>query len=198
MTKRDPTRFLTEEYQDLVAKGFDWRPPVLQGPAGARARYNGKDVLVLCANNYLNLANHPKLKEAAMEATRRYGAGSGSVRPIAGNMEICEEVERRVAGFKHVEASLLYMSGFAANAGLLAPLAGDQQDVVLTDELNHGSIIDGLRLSKAERIIYKHNDLADLERALQECERRSARRITIVTDGVFSICLLYTSPSPRD
>jgi glycine C-acetyltransferase len=187
LTKRDPTRFLREEYQEIVAKGFDWRPPVLQGPAGPRARYNGKDVIVLCANNYLNLANHPKLKEAAIAATQKYGAGSGSVRPIAGNMEIHEECERRVAKFKHMEAALLYMSGFAANAGLLGPLAGAEGDFVLTDELNHGSIIDGLRLSKAERLIYKHNDLADLERCLQEAERKGAKRILIVTDGVFSM-----------
>jgi glycine C-acetyltransferase len=187
LTKRNPTAFLREEYQDIVAKGFDWKPPTLQAPAGPRARYNGKDVIVLCANNYLNLANHPKLKEAAIEATRTWGAGSGSVRPIAGDMEIHLEVERRVARFKHMEAALLYMSGFAANAGLLAPLAGGEGDYVLTDELNHGSIIDGLRLSKAERLIYKHNDLADLDRALQECERRNAKRITIVTDGVFSM-----------
>jgi glycine C-acetyltransferase len=185
--RRDPTRFLRDEYQDLVAKGFDWKPPRLQGPAGPRARYDGKDVLVLCANNYLNLANHPKLKEAAIEATRTHGAGSGSVRPIAGNMDLHEEVERRVARFKRCDAALLYMSGFAANAGLLGPLAGGEQDMVLTDELNHGSIIDGLRLSKAERIITKHNDLADLERGLQECERRGARRILIATDGVFSM-----------
>jgi glycine C-acetyltransferase len=184
---RNPTAFLREEYQDLVAKGFDWRPPTLEGPAGARARYNGKDCIVLCANNYLNLANHPKLKEAAIAATQKYGAGSGSVRPIAGNMELCLEVERRVAKFKHMEAALLYMSGFAANAGLLAPLAGGEGDLVLTDELNHGSIIDGLRLSKAERLIYKHNDLADLERCLQEAERKNAKRILVVTDGVFSM-----------
>ncbi|HET6320141.1 MAG TPA: aminotransferase class I/II-fold pyridoxal phosphate-dependent enzyme [Chloroflexota bacterium] len=187
MTERDPTRFLRDEYQDLVTKGFDWRPPVLQGPAGPRARYNGKDVLVLCANNYLNLANHPKLREAAIEAARKYGAGSGSVRPIAGNMELHEEVERRVARFKGTQAALLYMSGFAANAGLLGPLAGGEGDFVLTDELNHGSIIDGLRLSKAERVIYKHNDLADLERGLQEVERRGAKRILVVSDGVFSM-----------
>jgi glycine C-acetyltransferase len=187
LTKRNPTAFLREEYQDIVAKGFDWRPPTLQSPAGPRARYNGKDVIVLCANNYLNLANHPKLKQAAIEATQTWGAGSGSVRPIAGDMDIHLEVERRVAKFKHMEAALLYMSGFAANAGLLAPLAGGEGDFVLTDELNHGSIIDGLRLSKAERLIYKHNDLADLDRALQECERRNAKRITIVTDGVFSM-----------
>lgn len=187
MTRRDPTRFLREEYDDLVGKGFDWRPPVLQGPAGPRARYNGKECIVLCANNYLNLANHPKVREAAIEATRKYGAGSGSVRPIAGNMDLHEEVERRIARFKRCEAALLYMSGFAANAGLLAPLAGGEGDFVLTDELNHGSIIDGLRLSRAERLIYRHNDLADLERALQEAERRAAHRILIVTDGVFSM-----------
>ena len=187
MTKRDPTAFLRAEYQDIVAKGFDWRPPVLEGPAGPRARYNGKNVIVLCANNYLNFANHPQLKQAAVEAAQQFGAGSGSVRPIAGNMALCEEVERRVAKFKHMEAALLYMSGFAANSGLLAPLAGGEGDFVLTDELNHGSIIDGLRLSKAERIIYKHNDLADLDRALEEAERRKAKRITIVTDGVFSM-----------
>jgi glycine C-acetyltransferase len=187
LTERNPTSFLREEYQDIVAKGFDWKPPTLQSPAGPRAVYDGKEVIVLCANNYLNLANHPKLKEAAIAATQKWGAGSGSVRPIAANMDICLEVERRVAKFKHMEAALLYMSGFAANAGLLAPLAGGEGDLVLTDELNHGSIIDGLRLSKAERLIYKHNDVADLERCLQEAERKNAKRILVVTDGVFSM-----------
>ncbi len=181
---RDATAFLRQEYEDLVQKGFDWRLRTLQSGSDPRCVVDGKKVIMLCSNNYLNLATHPKVVKAAEEATRKYGAGSGSVRPIAGNLDLHDELERRIARFKKTEASLFYQSGYAVNAGLIPQLA-DKEDLILSDELNHGSIIDGVRLSKAERGVYKHNDMADLERVLANSEKY--RRILIISDGVFSM-----------
>ncbi|HEV2165391.1 MAG TPA: aminotransferase class I/II-fold pyridoxal phosphate-dependent enzyme, partial [Thermoplasmata archaeon] len=185
---RDPTRFLGEEYGALVESGLDWKLHVLGGPSTPWCDVDGKRVLMFCSNNYLGLSNHPKLKEAARQAIDRYGAGSGSVRPIAGNMSVHVELERRLAKFKGAEASLAYSSGFATNSGLIPQLVGDG-DLVVSDELNHGSIIDGVRLSKAERAVYRHADPVDLERVLGEAEQRAPayRRILVITDGVFSM-----------
>jgi len=184
MQKRNPTAFLREEYEDLVKKDFDWKLRVLQGPSAPRCVVDGKHVIMLCSNNYLNLSNHPRIKEAGKKAIDTHGAGSGSVRPIAGNMDLHEELERRIARFKKTEAALYYMSGFAANGGLIPQLAGEG-DVIISDELNHGSIIDGVRLSKAERAVYKHNDVESLRGALKNADKY--RRILIATDGVFSM-----------
>ncbi|MHA2407063.1 MAG: glycine C-acetyltransferase, partial [Candidatus Ranarchaeia archaeon] len=148
---------------------------------------DGKKVIMLCSNNYLGLTNHPKIKQAAMNAIKSHGVGSGSVRAIAGNMDLHDELETRLANFKNVEASLMYISGFAANAGLIPQLAPDKEDAIVSDELNHGSIIDGVRLSKAKRFVYRHTDIADLERALKDAEKTNPRRILVVTDGVFSM-----------
>jgi len=185
---RNPTTFLAEEYQALVKSELDWKLRVLQGPSTPRCIVDGKKVLMLCSNNYLGLSNHPKLKEAAIRAVQTHGAGSGSVRPIAGTMDIHIELERRLAKFKHTEASLVYQTGFAANAGLIPQLVG-KEDLIISDELNHGSIIDGVRLAHAERAIYKHTDMEDLKRVLNEAEKHSPlyRRILITTDGVFSM-----------
>ena len=185
MPARDPTSWMRAEYESLVAQNLDWKLRVLQGPSAPRSMVDGKSVIMLCSNNYLNLSNHPKVKRAAREAVKTHGAGSGSVRPIAGNMDLHEELERRIARFKHREAALFYVSGFAGNAGLISQLAGDG-DAVLTDELNHGSIIDGVRLTKAQRIIYRHCDMGDLERALKEADQ-VAKKILVVSDGVFSM-----------
>jgi len=143
---------------------------------------------MLCSNNYLSLSTHPKLKEAAIRAIRTYGVGSGSVRPIAGNMDLHVELEKRLAAFKQAEASLVYTSGFTANSGLIPQLVG-KEDLIISDELNHGSIIDGVRLSTAERAIYRHRDVSDLERVLGEAEKHTPtyRRLLIITDGVFSM-----------
>ena len=143
---------------------------------------------MFCSNNYLGLSNHPKLKEAAIRAVETHGAGSGSVRPIAGTMDLHMELERRLAKFKDAEASLVYQTGFAANAGLIPQLAG-KGDLIVSDELNHGSIIDGVRLSQAERKVYKHADPEDLNEVLDESEKVSPsfRRILVITDGVFSM-----------
>lgn len=167
---------------------LDWRLRVLQSPSSTRCTVDGKKVLMLCSNNYLGLSTHPKLKEAAINAIKKYGVGSGSVRPIAGNMELHIELERRLAAFKQAEASLVYTSGFMANSGAIPQLVG-KEDLIVSDELNHGSIIDGVRLTAAERAIYKHTNLEDLERVLNEAEKHSPpyRRILIITDGVFSM-----------
>ena len=188
MAKRDPVGFLRAEYGQLVESELDWKLRVLQGPSTPRCVVDGKDVLMLCSNNYLSLSNHPKLKKAAIEAVEKYGAGSGSVRPIAGNMDLHMELEKRLAGFKECEASLVYQTGFAANAGLIPQLA-DAGDLIVSDELNHGSIIDGVRLSKADRAVYKHCDVDDLRKVLENAEGHSPgyRRILIITDGVFSM-----------
>jgi glycine C-acetyltransferase len=146
---------------------------------------DGKKVLMFCSNNYLNLTNHPKLKEAAKKAIDTHGVGSGSVRPIAGNMDLHLQLEKRLASFKHAEASLVYSTGFAANAGLIPQLTGEG-DLIISDELNHGSIIDGVRLSRAEKTVYKHCDMDDLERVLKD-SRGKYRRMLVVSDGVFSM-----------
>jgi glycine C-acetyltransferase len=185
---RNPTSFLKEEYDDLVRNELDWKLRVLQGPSTPWCTVDGKKVLMFCSNNYLSLSNHPKLKEAAIKAIQSHGAGSGSVRPIAGNMDLHVELEKRLAKFKDAEASLVYQTGFAANAGLIPQLAG-KGDIIISDELNHGSIIDGVRLSHADRGVYKHTDMNDLQRVLIETEKHdpSYRRILIITDGVFSM-----------
>ncbi len=185
---RSPTSFLQREYDDLVKSELDWKIQVLQGPSTPWCTVDGRKVLMFCSNNYLGLSNHHRLKEAAMKAAQTHGAGSGSVRPIAGTMDIHVELEKRLADFKKSEASLVYQTGFAANAGLIPQLVG-REDLIVSDELNHGSIIDGVRLSRAERAVYKHSDLQDLDRVLNEAEKHSSqyRRILIITDGVFSM-----------
>jgi len=188
MVDRDPVGFLRKEYDELVNNELDWKLRVLEGPSSPRCVVDGRKVLMLCSNNYLGLSNHPKLKKAAIAAIKSHGAGSGSVRPIAGNMDLHLELERRLAKFKGCEASLVFQTGFAANSGLIPQLA-DAGDVIVSDELNHGSIIDGVRLSKAERAVYKHCDTEDLKAVLARMEEHepSYRRILIITDGVFSM-----------
>jgi len=185
---RDPIGFLRQEVDALVTADLDWKLRVLGGPSTPWCTIDGKKVLMFCSNNYLGLSNHPKLKEAAAEAIRTHGVGSGSVRPLAGNMDLHIELEHRLARFKGAEASLVYQSGFATNSGLIPQLVGEG-DLVVSDELNHGSIIDGVRLSRAERGVYRHCDMADLARVLEEAERHTPafRRLLIITDGVFSM-----------
>jgi glycine C-acetyltransferase len=185
---RNPTSFLGEEYKALVDQELDWRLRILQGPSSTRCVVDGKKVLMLCSNNYLSLSTHPKLIDAAIRSIKTHGVGSGSVRPIAGNMDLHIELEKRLAKFKRAEASLVYTSGFTANSGLIPQLVA-KEDLIVSDELNHGSIIDGVRLSTAERAIYKHRDVTDLGRVLNEAEKHTPayRRILIITDGVFSM-----------
>jgi len=184
--KRDPIGWMRDEYNKLVEQNFDWKIRELQGPSTPLAKMDGKDVIMLCSNNYLNLSNHPKMKEAALEAIKTHGVGSGSVRAIAGTMDLHLELERRLAQFKGAEASLTYSAGFTTNEGLIPTLV-DKGDAIISDELNHGSIIDGVRLTKATRFVYKHNDVADLERVLEEAEKENPAKMLIITDGVFSM-----------
>ncbi|MHA2379905.1 MAG: aminotransferase class I/II-fold pyridoxal phosphate-dependent enzyme [Candidatus Thorarchaeota archaeon] len=183
---RNPTGWMREEYMKLVEANLDWKIRELQGPSTPKAIVDGKEVIMLCSNNYLNLTNHPKLKEAALKAIESHGVGSGSVRAIAGTMDYHLELERRLANFKGAEASLTYSAGFTANEGLIPQLVG-KGDAIVSDELNHGSIIDGVRLTKAARFVYSHNDMADLERVLKEAEKENPPKILIITDGVFSM-----------
>jgi glycine C-acetyltransferase len=183
---RDPTGFLGKEYQELVDKALDWRLKQLQGASEPVTRVDGRDVLVLCSNNYLGLATHPKVMQAAVEAIEKYGVGSGAVRAISGNMDVHVELEERLAKFKGAEASLTYPTGFMANSGLIPQLVG-KEDIIISDKLNHGSIIDGVRLSRAERTVYNHNDMENLAKKLEEAEKKGYRRILIITDGVFSM-----------
>ena len=181
-------RELAEELAQLESQNLLWNPKTLEGPSQARTKVAGKEVVVLCSNNYLGLANHRALRKAAIAAIKQYGAGSGSVRPIAGTMDLHLKLEETIAKFKHTDDALYYNSGFTANSGALPQLCREG-DYVISDELNHGSIIDGLRLSKAERAIYKHKDMQDLETKLKEVRARpqQSKRILIVTDGVFSM-----------
>ncbi len=183
---RDPISFLREEYQELVEKALDWRLKKLEGASELVTTVDGREVLVLCSNNYLGLATHPKLKQAALETIREYGVGSGAVRAISGNMDLHMELENRLAKFKNAEASLTYPTGFMVNSGLIPQLV-DKEDLIISDELNHGSIIDGVRLSRADKTVYKHNDMVDLTQKLEEGEKNDPRRILIITDGVFSM-----------
>jgi glycine C-acetyltransferase len=185
---RDPTGFLKDEYEELVEKSLDWRLKELEGPSQPVTMVDGKREIILCSNNYLGLTTHPRLKKAAMEALEKYGVGSGAVRAISGTMDVHMELEKRLASFKKAEASLTYPTGFMANSGLIPQLVGEG-DLIVSDELNHGSIIDGVRLTRADRAVYKHCDMGDLARSLEEAEKHDPayRRILIITDGVFSM-----------
>ncbi|HIH16850.1 MAG TPA: glycine C-acetyltransferase [Candidatus Diapherotrites archaeon] len=178
--------FLAQQVADLKASGLYWTRRQLQGPSQPRARVDGKQVLLLAANNYLGLSNHPKVKAAAVAAVKKYGAGSGSVPAIAGTMDLHIKLDRQIAKFKHTNSAIYFQTGFAANAGLLPAILAEG-DLVISDQLNHGSIIDGIRLSKAEKAVYQHNDVADLERVLKENASKNFKRTFIVTDGVFSM-----------
>ena len=176
---------MRERHQELKSQGLDWSPPTVEGASEPKCVIDGREMIMLSSNNYLNLTTHPRVVEAAIEATRRYGAGSGSVRAIAGTMDLHLEAERVCAEFKEVEASLIYSAGYTANVGLIPTLVRGSEDVIISDELNHGSIIDGVRLTKASRAVYPHNDMEALERVLKDHE--DSERKLIITDGVFSM-----------
>jgi len=180
----DPLAFLDDELRALRESGVYRWPRELAGEQAPVCVYDGRRVINLCANNYLGLANDPTLKAAARDAISAYGVGSGAVRTIAGNMAIHDELERRLAVFKRTEGALLYQSGFTANAGTVSAILG-KGDVVVSDALNHASIIDGCRLSGADRKIFPHKDVAAARRCLEEA--RGARRVLLITDGVFSM-----------
>ncbi len=179
--------FLLPQIEDLKAKELDWKVYKLEGPSEAHTMVNGKKVLMLGTNNYLGLSNHPALREAAIEAVKKYGAGSGSVRTISGTMDLHVKLEETIARFKHTAGANYFQTGFAANQGSLPQLL-QEGDLAISDELNHGSIIDGVRLSKAEKAIYKHNDMDDLAVKLEAAAKASKyKKIFIISDGVFSM-----------
>ena len=177
--------WMKNRYEELVEQGLAWNPPTLESANAPRCNVDGSEMIMLSANNYLNLTTHPKVVQAMVDATTTYGAGSGSVRAIAGTMDLHLEAERTVADFKGVEAALIYSAGYTANVGLIPTLVQGPQDVIISDELNHGSIIDGVRLTKARRGVYAHNDMGELEAVLRAHE--DADRKLIITDGVFSM-----------
>ena len=178
-------RWMAERYDELVSGGLNWDPPTLESASEPECTVDGQQMIMLSANNYLNLTTHPKVVAAMIEATQKYGAGSGSVRAISGTMDIHLQAEEAVAKFKGVEASLIYSAGYTVNVGLIPTLVQGKQDVIISDALNHGSIIDGVRLTKAQREVYPHNDMEGLERALKN--HPDADRKLIITDGVFSM-----------
>jgi glycine C-acetyltransferase len=177
--------YLNEELAKLDAQGLLLHTRTLEGPTGARARFDGRDVINLASNNYLGLANHPRMNAAAAKAATELGAGSGAVRTIAGTMTMHRELERRFAAFKHAEDALMFQSGFTANAGTVAAIL-DKQDVIVSDRLNHASIIDGARLSRAEIKVFEHKDADHADRLLQETKAPDRRQL-LITDGVFSM-----------
>ena len=182
-------KWLSTQIQDLKDQNLYKKPRILNSPAGGRVMMDGKEVVNLSSNNYLGLANHPKVVAAAHEAIDRWGVGAGAVRWIGGTMEVHDQLERRLADFKHVEAVLVFTGGFTANSGCI-PAVLTSQDVVISDELNHASIIDGVRLSpakykKSEGFVYGHKDMGQLEEILTKTQHFEKRMI--ITDGVFSM-----------
>ena len=182
--RQDPLAFLTGELNTLREQGLYRRLRVLDGEQAAHTSIDHRSVVNLSSNNYLGLTTHPKLRERALEATRRFGVGTGSVRPIAGTMEIHMELERKLAAFKRTEACVVFQSGFTANAGTVSSLLG-KDDVIVSDELNHASIIDGARLSRAAIKVFPHRDVGAARRIVEALPR--GQRTLIITDGVFSM-----------
>ena len=183
--RRPQLAHLTAVLDDLRARGTYFRLRVLDDQQAPVCHYDGREVINLASNNYLGLCNHPKLEEAALKATRTYGVGSGAVRTIAGTMRIHMELEEKIAAFKGVEACVVFQSGFTANAGTVSSILG-KEDFILSDELNHASIIDGARLSRAKIKVFRHKDVAHCEELLKEVANEPGRKL-VITDGVFSM-----------
>src|SRR6204780_636171 len=182
---RPQLSFLHDALEDLKAKPVYTHLRVLDTEQKPVATVDGKEVINLASNNYLGLTTHPKLRKAALEAVRKYGVGTGAVRSISGTMKIHMELEEQIARFKQTEACVVFQSGFTANAGTVSAILG-KDDLIVSDELNHASIIDGSRLSKATIKVFKHKEIADCERILKETENWNGRKL-LVTDGVFSM-----------
>jgi glycine C-acetyltransferase len=181
----NPLSYLHDQLEQWRAEGTYQRLRVLESESAAEARFDGKQVINLASNNYLGLTTHPKLREAAVEAVRKYGVGSGSVRTISGTMRLHLELEERIARFKNVEACVVFQSGFAANAGTVSALLGPE-DHIVSDELNHASIIDGCRLSRARIHVFPHKDAPAAEKILAELDSLTGRKL-LISDGVFSM-----------
>jgi glycine C-acetyltransferase len=182
---RPQLSYLSEQLDQLKQKGTYFRLRVLDDEQAPVCTFDGKRVINLASNNYLGLTTHPKLREAALDATRKYGVGSGAVRTIAGTMKIHMELEEKIARFKNVEACVVFQSGFAANAGTVSAILG-KDDFIISDELNHASIIDGARLSRATIKVFRHKDLAHAEEQLKDVADKPGHKL-LITDGVFSM-----------
>jgi glycine C-acetyltransferase len=184
-TARPQLAYLTAVLDELKAKGTHFKLRVLDDQQAPVCHYDGREVINLASNNYLGLANHPKLIEASLKATKELGVGSGAVRTIAGTMRIHMELEEKIARFKNVEACVVFQSGFAANAGTVSAILG-KEDFILSDELNHASIIDGARLSRAKIKVFRHKDVDHCEEHLKEIANEPGHKL-VITDGVFSM-----------
>jgi len=184
-TRTNPLTYLTDQLDDLKQKGTYFKLRVLEDEQAPVCTFDGKKVINLASNNYLGLTTHPKLREAALAATKKYGVGSGAVRTIAGTMVLHMQLEERIARFKDVEACVVFQSGFAANAGTVSAILG-KDDFIISDELNHASIIDGARLSRAKILVFRHKDMAHAEEQLASVKDQPGRKL-LITDGVFSM-----------
>jgi glycine C-acetyltransferase len=182
---KNPLRYVSETLQELRAKGVAPKLRVLEGEQKPLCIFDGREVINLASNNYLGLTSHKALRKSAVEAVKKLGVGAGAVRTIAGTMKLHMELEEQIAKFKQVEACVMFQSGFTANAGTVSAVLG-KEDLIVSDELNHASIIDGARLSKATIKVFKHKDLEDCERILRETPGWPGHRL-IITDGVFSM-----------
>ena len=185
ITRQNPLQYVTDQLNELRGKGVSPKLRILEGEQKAVCVFDGREVINLASNNYLGLTTHKALRKAALEAVKKYGAGAGAVRTIAGTMKPHMELEEQIAAFKQVEACVVFQSGFTANAGTVSAVLG-KEDLIVSDELNHASIIDGARLSKATIKIFKHKDVQDCERILQENASFPGKKL-IITDGVFSM-----------
>jgi glycine C-acetyltransferase len=185
MTTANPLYYLSEQLESWRQAGTYQHLRVLETACEPVSRFDGREVINLASNNYLGLADHPKLVEAAVEATKKYGAGSGAVRTISGTMSIHMELERRIAQFKNTEACVVFQSGFAANAGTVSAIL-TPEDHIISDALNHASIIDGCRLSKAKIHVFPHKDTVAAAKILDDLSSTAGRKL-LITDGVFSM-----------
>jgi glycine C-acetyltransferase len=183
--KNHELTYLKTKINELKDDGVYRELPVNYGPCDNVINLNGKQVVNLSSNNYLGLANHPRVKKAAIEAVETYGAGAGAVRTIVGNYDLIGKLEEKLATFKHEEAVMCFQSGLNCNIGTIQAIV-DKGDLIISDELNHASIIDGVRLSKADKAIFKHSDINHLESILKE-KRQDYNNVLIITDGVFSM-----------
>ncbi len=184
-TRTNPLSYLADQLNELKQKGTYFRLRVLEDEQAAVCTFDGKQVINRASNNYLGLTTHPKLREAALAATKKYGVGSGAVRTIAGTMSLHMQLEEKIARFKNVEACVVFQSGFTANAGTVSAVLG-KDDFIISDELNHASIIDGCRLSKAKILVFRHKDMAHAEQQLASVQNQPGRKL-LITDGVFSM-----------
>src|SRR6184192_2741512 len=184
-TRVDPLSFLTDQINQLKAIGTYFKLRVLEDEQEPVCTFDGKKVINIASNNYLGLTTHPKLREAALAATKKYGVGSGAVRTVAGTMAIHMDLEERIARFKNVEACVVFQSGFTANAGTVSAVLG-KEDFIISDELNHASIIDGARLSRAKILVFDHKNIAQAEERLASVKDQPGKKL-LISDGVFSM-----------